>query len=190
MHTSMNYFSRSFAALLLFVVLFYAHSAGAESAAPVSALSKFFNSHPTKEVNSSNFSANTVEDIRVNVRVIRGIGSDEEGNRAPAVIDDRIKDLSVKLRRLHFREFKLISSQDKVVPMAKKQVVTISDGETLALRPLYVEKNRVGMWLRWQGGDGKQILDTRMHFNCGEAMLAGTDKSYGASTILAITVHP
>ena len=186
----MNYIFRSLVSLLLFAVVAHADHTGTDGREPISALSKFFNARSSNEINSSNFSAGTAQDIRVNVRVIRGVGSDEEGSSAPAVIDDRIKDLATKLQRLHFREFKLISSQDKMVPMAKKLLVAISDGETLTIRPLYVEKNRVGMWLRWQGDDGKQILDTRMHFNCGEAMLAGTDKSYGASTILAITVHP
>jgi hypothetical protein len=185
----MSYFLRSIVALALCVSLLPS-AVRADSDGPLSGLTSFFNSRPVNQINSTIIAQDTSEGIRVNLRVISGIGSDEEGASMPAQIDDRIKDLTIKLRQLHFREFKLVSEQDKIVPMAKKQAVTIGNGETLTVRPVYVDKHRVGMWLRWQDRDGKQILDTRMHFNCGEPMLAGTDRSSGASTILAITVHP
>ena len=105
-------------------------------------------------------------------------------------IDSRISDISTKLKKLHFRSFKLVSSQREVVPLGKRETITLIDGNHLTIRPLTVENRRVALWINWQDASGMQVLDTRMHFDCGQSMLTGVDGAQDNGLILAIDVSP
>lgn len=90
-------------------------------------------------------------------------------------VEPALDDIGSKLRKLHYREFKLASSQDVAIPLMKKRVVYLSDGHTLTIRPQYVDGSKIGIWLRWVDEAGTRVLDTRMHFHEEETMLAGTE---------------
>ena len=75
--------------------------------------------------------------------------------------------------------------------MLQKEVLPLVNGHTLAVRPLYVSPNRIGLWLKWLDKGGVEILDTRLHFDPGESMLTGTDGNRGdKGVVLAIDVKP
>lgn len=133
--------------------------------------------------------------VAVQVRALQAMQPREEaaihdGAASDVECDERIADLRGKLAKLHFRKFKLISDENVVVPVTRKQAIGLNGGETLIVRPLYVEKERIGMYLDWQDKQGKSILNTRMHFVPGESVLTGTDHSSNSGVILAIDVKP
>jgi len=106
----------------------------------------------------------------------------------PVRLDPNIADLRSKLSRLNFRSYKLISVNDKVIPLTKRGTITFNGGDTLNFRPLYMENDKVGMWLRWEDKQGISLLDTRVHFAPGESFVTGTDSSNYTGLILAIDV--
>lgn len=133
----------------------------------------------------------------VNVRVIRAEEPiapeviDAEANVGQdVVIDSRIDELKQKLTRLPFRSFKLVSAYHDVIGHREKESLKILDGQSLTLRPLRFEDKKLCMWLKWQDSSGVSILDTRVHFELGESMLAGIEGSEDSGVILAIDVTP
>lgn len=139
--------------------------------------------------------------ILIHIRAIRASQPVEEnapaslkGDTTPHAdmvkVDARIKDLAPKLGKLHFRCFRLISSQREMLPLGKRETVALVDGNMLTLRPLSLDSKRVGLWIKWQDGSGMQVLDTRMHFDLGESMLTGVDGAADSGLILAIDVSP
>lgn len=104
--------------------------------------------------------------------------------------DARLKDVSAKLRKLHFRSFRLLSTQREELPFGKRGTLSVGDGNSLTLRPIGISDEQVGMWLRWEDGDGMQVIDTRMQFAVGEALIAGVDRAGDSGLILAIDVQP
>ncbi|MBN8550366.1 MAG: hypothetical protein J0M12_13720 [Deltaproteobacteria bacterium] len=137
--------------------------------------------------------------LLVHIRTIRAShpieveATEHEKSDAPAPgkvkFDSRIVDLASKLNKLHFRCFKLISSQDEVIPLGKRETLSLVEGNQLTLRPLTLDSKRVGMWLKWQDSSGMQVLDTRMHFDLGESMVTGIDGAADSGLILAIDVQ-
>lgn len=125
--------------------------------------------------------------VDVHVRTVLGAGAK---SRSSVSVDDRINDISSQLKKLQYQRYSLISAREGFVEVAHKKVFGLSNGHTLSLRPLYIEGSRVGMWLKWQDDQGMDLLDTRMHFTCGEAFLTGTEKSDDSGVILAIDVQP
>jgi hypothetical protein len=133
--------------------------------------------------------------VAVDVRVVRASNpspselslTSQQAARKPR-IDFRLKDLAAKLQRLPFQSYTVVSVEHRLIPLKKREVIGLSGGQTLTLRPLYVEDKRVGMWLKWQDQNGGDILDTRMHFDFGESVLTGTDNSENGGLILAIDV--
>ena len=136
--------------------------------------------------------------VRIRVRTVKATlrlpdqelpdPTSSQGAPIDRIVDDSLFDLAPKLEKLHFKKFHLVSSQDEVVPMMKKATMYLQDGNTLSVRPLYLDGPKIGMWLRWQSATGVKILDTRMHFHCGESMLTGTDGDGDSGMVLAIDV--
>lgn len=131
--------------------------------------------------------------ILVRVRAIRASQSiNDAGNVKPIAsqkieVDPRLADISVKLRQLHFRNFRLVSNDQVAIPLRKKESINLTEKTVLSLRPLYVDDERIGMWIKWTDRSGQQVLlDTRMHFDSEESMLTGTDSQEDSGLILAI----
>jgi len=134
--------------------------------------------------------------VMVQIRTIRAAGrfDPEAGNIAEQpptmMIDSRLRDIAPKLSRLPYRTFNLVSAEERIVPLRKKETMLINGGQALSLRPLYVEAKQVGMSLKWQDEAGADILNTRMHFDPDEGMLTGTDSSATSGVLLVIKVIP
>ena len=151
--------------------------------------------------------------IRVRVRAVRALGLVPNaqvqhaalasgGSAASAEescsqrLDSALSDISAKLKALQYRDYKIASSQEVIVPLMKKRAMYLHDGNVLLVRPLYAEGESIGLWLRWVDGAGTRLLDTRMHFNERETMLAGAElsatdgRASDTATVLAIDVSP
>ena len=105
-------------------------------------------------------------------------------------VDKRLSDIRKKLRKLQYNNYSLLAAKDTHVDLSQKKSLEIGNGHSVALRPLYIEGKRIGMWLRWEDPNGMKVLDTRMHFNCGEPMLTGLEHTDDTGIILAIQVQP
>ena len=139
--------------------------------------------------------------VQVRVRTVRAIERSAEAEKkekgaalmavAPSQrVDRRLSDLSPKLQKLPFRDFNMLSSEELLIPVLKRQSISLSSGQTLVVRPLYVEERKVGLWIHWQDASGAELLDTRMHITPGESVIAGTDNSPSSGVVLAIEVEP
>lgn len=116
--------------------------------------------------------------------------SQEEVSEIPREVDTTISDLVPQLKKLHFKTFRLISSEEKIIPPRKKEIIQLVSGNTLLVRPLYSEHEKICLWLKWKDKSGMEVLDTRMHFAPGESLLTGTDSAPDSGLILAINVNP
>ena len=138
--------------------------------------------------------------VLITVRTIEAQGRIEEtetDQQIPVRIDGRLADLADKLKKLPFRGFVFLSADKRAISVRKKELISLVNGQTLALRPLYSElvpggSQKIGLWLRWQDRAGAEILDTRMHFDDGQSMIAGTDQAKDplSGLILAVQVAP
>jgi hypothetical protein len=132
--------------------------------------------------------------VDVRVRVIKATEpiepSSEDARAIVQRLEPAIEDLAAKLEKIEFKNFRLLTAVQETVGLKKKTTLPLSDGQSLVVRPLYVEDRRAGLWLKWLDRGGAQILDTRMHFPCGESLLTGTDHQTDAGLILAIDVNP
>ena len=148
----------------------------------VKALGEIREDAPVVAVDKSEaLTAGIVQSVVANIT-----GASQELAAAPKQkVEPVLEDIGAKLSKLHYREFKLASSQDVAIPLMKKRVVYLSDGHTLAIRPLYVDGSKIGIWLRWVDAAGTRVLDTRMHFHEEETMLAGTEVPCSRSSAAA-----
>ncbi len=125
-------------------------------------------------------------DVKIDVRILRGTGAG--GKHEP--LSPRLQDLAPKLAKLPYGSFELVAAKTETVPIATKRVIPLSDGHKLTLRPLYVEDERIGMWMKWTDQKDMEIIDTRMHFSCDENMLTGLEENHEQGLLLAVKVSP
>ena len=121
------------------------------------------------------------------VKSFAGSGS-RKGKKSGVHIDEKLRDLGRKLRQLPYKSYHMLSSQHVPVPVDQRQELSLSGGQVLKYRLIYVNKKKVGMWLRWEDRFGQELLDTRMHFSCSESMVTGTENSDNSGSILAVRV--
>jgi hypothetical protein len=129
--------------------------------------------------------------VKLVVRTIHASGArGSEAQEAPSdtkiSVENSLTDLKPKLVMLPFTSFRLISQKEEEISVKKKESIQLPNGQTLALRPMYMEKERVGMWLSWKDTDGSNILNTRIHFDADESVLTGTDYRDNEGRIIAI----
>ena len=126
-------------------------------------------------------------EVTVVVRTIQATGAKESAPTAQEPsLDASLTDLKQKLAMLPFSSFKLIGSKEEKISLKQKEVVRLPNGETIAFRPMYMNKERVGLWLSWKDTDGNDILNTRLHFDADESVLTGTDYPNNEGRIIAI----
>jgi hypothetical protein len=129
--------------------------------------------------------------VRVHVRTLMGKSERvEDGVSSEVVLDERLQDLQKQIQALHYTHYSLLSEKTAVVPVSKRRVLNLSDGHKLTVRPLYVNDERVGLWMKWRDGNGMEVLDSRMHFKCGEHVLTGLEMNENRGLVLAIHVSP
>lgn len=123
---------------------------------------------------------------------IQSIACSEEKTSAEQAftVDSKIHKLTKKLKDVPYQNFSLACSKSVVIPIKEKQDLTLDDGDKLSLELLYVDEERVGLWIDWRDPQGMQLLDTRMHFGCHETMLAGADggDDSNSAKVLAISI--
>lgn len=136
----------------------------------------------------SHISSALAEDVAEFQVTIKAIGAAQTSTED---IDSRIGDLADKLRRLPFTAFKLQSEDVVQLSTLNRKKISLSNGQTICLRPIESSGDQITMWLKWKGKDGMSILDTRINFGLNETMVAGIEgQSEGTGTVLAITVNP
>ena len=133
------------------------------------------------------------DSVVVRVRMVRADDKSMIGFKSfvnNAKLDPAISDLKEKFDSLPFEHFVLVSSEERTLPLKKKETIQFSGGQVLHLRPLFIEGNKVSLWLNWEDAKGQNILDTRMHFDSSQSVLAGTDSTDDTGLLLAISVQP
>ena len=138
-------------------------------------------------------SALSQESVMVRVRIVRADDKSLIGFKSfvkSPQLDPAISDLKDKLDTLPFEHFVLISSEERLLPLKKKETIQFAGGQLLHLRPILIEGDKVSLWLNWKDAKGQNILDTRMHFDSSQSMLAGTDSTDDTGLLLAINVKP
>jgi hypothetical protein len=144
---------------------------------------------------SLNVSAETtstdLSQIKVVVRTIKASGvkgTPTNPSKADSEIsvEESLTDLKPKLAMLPFSSFHLIASKEGQISLKKKESIRLPNGQMLFFRPMYMDRERVGMWLSWKDTDGSDILNTRLHFDADESVMTGTDYHDDEGRILAI----
>jgi hypothetical protein len=105
-------------------------------------------------------------------------------------IDKALDDLSGQLATLPYQRFRLLDTAEIALHPKQRETVPLPGNNQITLRPLYMQERKVGLWLKWVDGSGKEVLDTRLHFDSERSMLAGTDNTADSAMILAIDVKP
>ncbi len=126
--------------------------------------------------------------VKVVVRTIQATGPRQSSTDTTQTtsVEEAIADLKPQLNLLPFSTFHLISRKEEEISLKKKESFRLPNGQTLTFRPMYMDKERVGMWLSWKDTDGSDILNTRIHFDSDESVLTGTDYQDNEGRILAI----
>lgn len=134
--------------------------------------------------------AEGITEVAFVVRIIRAerlkMGGGKKFWSEPIAVDKRLGDISEKLGQLQYQEFHLIAERALTIPVLKRAPVDLVDGHSLVLRPLYVQGRRAGFWLKWQDGNGATVLETRMHVDCGETVVTGTEASDERGLVIAV----
>lgn len=133
----------------------------------------------------------TSETVTVLVRTIQATNPVAEDQPsapdAPTEIAESLSDLQPKLTQLPFRSFRLIASKEENLVLTRKGTLDLPNGQSVALRPIYADSHRMGMWLNWLDSDGSEILNTRVHFDSEDTIVTGTDSASNEGLLLAIT---
>ena len=105
---------------------------------------------------------------------------------------DSVRELKPKLSKLPYKSCDLVWAQNISIPMKSRQKFQISNGDQLELELLYIEDQRVGLWIDWHDKAGVDLLDTRLHFDASEIMLAGAEEGEDSdkAKMLAISIEP
>lgn len=128
------------------------------------------------------------KEVKLNIKSITA-SEQRELNRSERIeVAPELKALRKKLRKIPYRKFMLDMAQDVTVEAGKEQVVPFANGDTLTIKLLYRDEERLGVMILWKSKEDEQLLDTRMHFSCSETMIAGAEKDQDSGQILAITV--
>lgn len=109
--------------------------------------------------------------------------------QAPKVATE-LADISAKLAQLPFSSFTMLSAKNETHLIKKRETMKLPNGQSLTLRPMYMENKRVGLWLNWREADGSEILNTRVHFDADDTVVTGTDCAGDKGLILAIKAVP
>ncbi len=135
----------------------------------------------------------SVKEVILSIRAIKGnkLLVTEDEKKQPREVAKNLEDLNNKLTSFDFQSFRLVSEQTLTIPVKKKTTIFLTERTVLNVRPLYTEEKRVGLWIKWTDSSGdRTLIDTRMHFNAGEVMLAGTNCKNNKALILAISAVP
>lgn len=107
-------------------------------------------------------------------------------SEAATALDPVFADIEKKLTELPFNSFKLLAAKEQELCLKQRQRLSLPNGQSLVFRPIYMDNERVGIWIKWLDQENREILNTRVHFDPNYAVLTGTDLSPQTALILAI----
>lgn len=114
----------------------------------------------------------------------------ESDQAAPLSVGAGLQDIAHKLQQLPFKNFEVLDTEQRIVTVSHRDSIPLHGGYQLSVRPLYVEKDKIGMWLRWTDGRGMRLVDTRIHIAPNDTVITGADGSVDFGDVLAIKVSP
>ncbi len=94
-------------------------------------------------------------------------------------VEKSLTDVSGQLEHLPFSNYRLLFRDTIRVGLKQKQLLRLRNGHSLMLRPLYIGGSRACLSVKWNDPAGETILDTRLHFDSTEPLLAGTENTVG-----------
>lgn len=127
--------------------------------------------------------------VALEIRAIKALGMLEEESlkaRDRIIVDTRLSDLDTEFHAFPFQMYQFLDQQDVRVSMRRKQEVHLVTGQLLKLRLLSAASNGILLWLRWQAKSGELLLDTRVHLDFGDNVIAGAESVNRTGLILAI----
>jgi hypothetical protein len=138
----------------------------------------------------SSYSENSrgVVNVRLRAVVAEGYVRNVKEARSDRVVGANIEDLADKLLKLPYTRYTLGSEEEITIPYQKKEMISILPGQNVTIRPLFIDKRKICLWMKWEDSDGMKILDSRMHFRVGESMIAGTEQTDESGIVLAVDV--
>ncbi len=104
-------------------------------------------------------------------------------------INEKLQDIKHKLKKLPFNHFDIRYATNVQVPVNEEKKINLSDGHILLLKVLYKEKKKIGLRVNWLDKAGLELLNTQMHFNSKEHMMAGVEQGAKQGLILTISVQ-
>jgi hypothetical protein len=123
--------------------------------------------------------------ITLRVRTIKAVSG---GNESPALVSKELSDISRQLAALPYTKFSLLSSNEVDVPVKKRGWLKLKNGDGLVFRMLYRENGKAGISLAWHDSNGSEILNTKLHFECHNPIVTGTNSGERDGVVLAINV--
>ena len=106
------------------------------------------------------------------------------------IIHDSIRALKPKLKKLPYKSYHLDSVKNVTLPDSNRHEVQLKNGDMLALELLYFDDKRVGLEIDWRDKSNMKLLETRMHFDRNDTMLAGAaDEESEQAKMLAISLQ-
>jgi hypothetical protein len=107
-------------------------------------------------------------------------------NEGVISVDKKLEDIRSKLLQLPFSHYQLLSAKEEIITLKKKNKFNLPNGQKLIFRPMYLEGEKVGLWLNWRDEVGKEILNTRLHFDSVDSVVTGTNCGRDEGLVLAI----
>lgn len=133
----------------------------------------------------------TAQHVLVVVRFLRATTARPvTSDQAPPSLGAGLQDIAQKLGQLPFKNFEVLDTERKVVTVAHRDSIPLHGGYELNVRPLYIESDKIGMWLRWTDGHGMRLVDTRIHITPNDTVITGADGGGDVGDVLAIKVSP
>lgn len=129
--------------------------------------------------------------VSVSVRFLRATTARPDTlDQIPLALGPGLQDIAQKLGQLPFRNFQVIDTKQKVIEVSHRDKISLHGGYELSVRPLYIDNEKIGLWLRWTDGRGMRLVDTRMHITPNDTVITGADGGGDSGDVLAIKVSP
>lgn len=129
----------------------------------------------------------------VSLRVVEGDQRVDESTLQPIKAGEALVDLGDQLQALPFRNFRLLGSKERLIPIGDETVfnVVAADNESHSIHivPSEIKNGKVGVSINWFGPTGENMLDTKVLIPNGENMVLGADGAGDSSSILCLKVR-
>lgn len=128
--------------------------------------------------------------IRLRTVTATGFASQPEAQTDSREVQSELVDVEQELLKLPYRSFSLGSDRVITTPLMKKSSISLTPKENITVRPVYREKGKVCLWVKWEDQNGMKVLDSRLHLKDGESLVVGTDHTEDSGVVLVVDVAP